>query len=263
MPSCTFAAESHNDNSIADPEPFVRTNVHGTFRLLEACAHARRALPPHLHRRGVRRPGARRPGALHGGDTVPPARAPTARTKACFGPARARVVPHLRRARHHLELLEQLRARASTSRSSSRARSPTSSRGMPPEALRRRPERARLDPHRGPLLGRVGHPHEGPLGRDLPDRRRRRDEQHRRAARHPARTWARAPTTSTGCATAPATTAATPSIPSKLRRELGWAPLHTDFAEGLEATIAWYRDNPEWWQGAKEAVEAKYAKQGQ
>ena len=50
---------------------------------------------------------------------------------------------------------------------------------------------------------------------------------------------------------------------SKLRRELGWEPKHTDFAEGLEATIAWYRDNPQWWQGAKEAVEAKYAKQGQ
>ena len=32
-----FAAESHNDNSIADPEPFVRTNVVGTYRLLEAC----------------------------------------------------------------------------------------------------------------------------------------------------------------------------------------------------------------------------------
>ena len=31
-----FAAESHNDNSIADPAPFVRTNVEGTFRLLEA-----------------------------------------------------------------------------------------------------------------------------------------------------------------------------------------------------------------------------------
>lgn len=26
-----FAAESHNDNSIADPAPFVRTNVEGTF----------------------------------------------------------------------------------------------------------------------------------------------------------------------------------------------------------------------------------------
>lgn len=31
-----FAAESHNDNSIADPEPFIRTNVEGTMRLLEA-----------------------------------------------------------------------------------------------------------------------------------------------------------------------------------------------------------------------------------
>ena len=30
-----YAAESHNDNSIADPEPFLRTNVEGTFRLLE------------------------------------------------------------------------------------------------------------------------------------------------------------------------------------------------------------------------------------
>ncbi|MFJ9696370.1 dTDP-glucose 4,6-dehydratase [Kitasatospora sp. NPDC101183] len=31
-----FAAESHVDNSLYDPEPFVRTNVHGTFTLLEA-----------------------------------------------------------------------------------------------------------------------------------------------------------------------------------------------------------------------------------
>lgn len=31
-----YAAESHNDNSIADPEPFVKTNIEGTYRLLEA-----------------------------------------------------------------------------------------------------------------------------------------------------------------------------------------------------------------------------------
>ena len=31
-----FAAESHNDNSLNDPSPFVRTNVIGTFTLLEA-----------------------------------------------------------------------------------------------------------------------------------------------------------------------------------------------------------------------------------
>ena len=50
---------------------------------------------------------------------------------------------------------------------------------------------------------------------------------------------------------------------SKLRRELGWRPRHTDFSEGLDETIRWYRDNEDWWRGQKEAVEAKYANQGQ
>ena len=31
-----FAAESHNDNSLDDPSPFIHTNVVGTFTLLEA-----------------------------------------------------------------------------------------------------------------------------------------------------------------------------------------------------------------------------------
>ncbi|HEY0215321.1 MAG TPA: GDP-mannose 4,6-dehydratase, partial [Cellulomonas sp.] len=31
-----FAAESHNDNSLHDPWPFVHTNVIGTYTLLEA-----------------------------------------------------------------------------------------------------------------------------------------------------------------------------------------------------------------------------------
>jgi dTDP-glucose 4,6-dehydratase len=31
-----FAAESHNDNSLRDPSPFVQTNLVGTFTLLEA-----------------------------------------------------------------------------------------------------------------------------------------------------------------------------------------------------------------------------------
>ena len=31
-----FAAESHNDNSLHDPWPFLRTNVIGTYQLLEA-----------------------------------------------------------------------------------------------------------------------------------------------------------------------------------------------------------------------------------
>lgn len=50
---------------------------------------------------------------------------------------------------------------------------------------------------------------------------------------------------------------------TKLRRELGWEPKHTDFESGLAKTIQWYRDNEAWWRPAKEATEAKYAKQGQ
>lgn len=35
-----FAAETHVDNSIADPNAFIHTNVAGTFHLLEACREA-------------------------------------------------------------------------------------------------------------------------------------------------------------------------------------------------------------------------------
>ena len=51
--------------------------------------------------------------------------------------------------------------------------------------------------------------------------------------------------------------------PTKLRTELGWRPVHTDFAGGLEQTIRWYRDNEDWWRPAKEATEAKYKARGQ
>ena len=50
---------------------------------------------------------------------------------------------------------------------------------------------------------------------------------------------------------------------TKLRRELGWRPKHTDFASGLAQTIKWYEDNEDWWRPVKEATEAKYKAQGQ
>jgi len=51
--------------------------------------------------------------------------------------------------------------------------------------------------------------------------------------------------------------------PTKIRDELGWRPKYLDFAQGLDATIAWYRDNEPWWGPAKDATEAHYARQGQ
>lgn len=50
---------------------------------------------------------------------------------------------------------------------------------------------------------------------------------------------------------------------TKLRRELGWTPQHTDFDSGLKATIKWYTENEEWWRPSKEATEQKYSRQGQ
>ncbi len=49
---------------------------------------------------------------------------------------------------------------------------------------------------------------------------------------------------------------------SKLRAELGWAPHYTDFGEGLAATVDWYRDHEPWWRKQKAAAEAKYAVSG-
>jgi dTDP-glucose 4,6-dehydratase len=50
---------------------------------------------------------------------------------------------------------------------------------------------------------------------------------------------------------------------SKLRNELGWQPTYGDFAEGLARTVQWYRDNEAWWRPHKRAVEATYAAKGQ
>lgn len=49
---------------------------------------------------------------------------------------------------------------------------------------------------------------------------------------------------------------------SKLVTELGWQPKYTDFRDGLAATIQWYRENEAWWKPQKAATEAKYKEQG-
>jgi dTDP-glucose 4,6-dehydratase len=50
---------------------------------------------------------------------------------------------------------------------------------------------------------------------------------------------------------------------SKLRAEMGWRPGYADFESGLAATIEWYRRNEAWWAKAKDGVEAFYAARGQ
>lgn len=46
---------------------------------------------------------------------------------------------------------------------------------------------------------------------------------------------------------------------TRLRTELGWEPRYRDFRSGLAATIDWYRANEAWWRPMKAETEAKYA----
>jgi dTDP-glucose 4,6-dehydratase len=49
----------------------------------------------------------------------------------------------------------------------------------------------------------------------------------------------------------------------KLRLELGWQPRFEDFETGLSDTIDWYRSHRHWWAPHKQATEAAYTAKGQ
>jgi dTDP-glucose 4,6-dehydratase len=49
----------------------------------------------------------------------------------------------------------------------------------------------------------------------------------------------------------------------KLRDELGWRPRFQDFEKGLADTIAWYQTHEDWWRPHKRLTEATYAAKGQ
>jgi dTDP-glucose 4,6-dehydratase len=46
---------------------------------------------------------------------------------------------------------------------------------------------------------------------------------------------------------------------TKIRLELGWRPIFSDFEAGLAATIAWYQANEAWWRSQKTEAEPIYA----
>jgi dTDP-glucose 4,6-dehydratase len=48
----------------------------------------------------------------------------------------------------------------------------------------------------------------------------------------------------------------------KLRAETGWSPRYQDIRAGLAQTIEWYRDNEAWWKAAKERTEQTYQRLG-
>ena len=91
-----FAAETHVDRSIAEPDAFVTTHALGHLRAARGGARARPALRPGLHRRGLR---LDRGGHVHRelAAARPPRR--TRATKAGADLLVASLLPHLRPAR--------------------------------------------------------------------------------------------------------------------------------------------------------------------
>lgn len=255
-----FAAESHNDNSIADPSPFVRTNVDGTYQLLEACRrHGKRM--HHVSTDEVYGDLALDDPARFTEQTPYHPSSPYSSTKASsdmlarawyrtygvpvtisncsnnYGPYQhvEKFIP-----RQITNVLCGIRPKLYGdgknvrdwihTEDHSRAVWTILTQGVPGETylIGADGERDNVTVMREILQG-MGMPTDAfDWVRDRPghDRRYAIDS-------------------------------------SKLRRELGWKPLHTNFAEGLAATIQWYRDHEDWWRPAKEATEAKYAAQGQ
>jgi dTDP-glucose 4,6-dehydratase len=44
---------------------------------------------------------------------------------------------------------------------------------------------------------------------------------------------------------------------TKIREELGWAP-KTSFEEGLQQTVAWYKEQQQWWHKIKSKEYLEY-----
>ena len=255
-----FAAESHNDNSIANPAPFLRTNVEGTYTLLEA-AHRHGTRFHHISTDEVYGDLALDDPARFTEETPYRPSSPYSSTKASsdmlvrawvrtygvaatisncsnnYGPRQhiEKFIP-----RQITNILCGIRPKLygdglnvrdwihTEDHSSAVWEILTRGRIGETYLIGADGERSNIDVLRSILAAMGKEPDDFDWVRDRPghDRRYAIDS-------------------------------------TKLRTERGWLPKHTDFAEGLAATIAWYADNEAWWRGAKEATEAKYAAQGQ
>ena len=251
-----YAAESHNDNSIADPEPFLKTNVEGTYRLLQAArSHGVRfhhistdevygdlALdePRRFEPDDPYRPSSPYSSTKASSDLLVRAwtrtygvRATISNCSNNYGPYQhvEKFIP-----RQITNVIDGARPKLygdgrnvrdwihTEDHSSAVWKILTEGRIGETYLIGANGERSNIDVLRA-ILERMGKgPDDFDWVRDRPghDRRYAID-------------------------------------PSKLETELEWRPRHTDFLEGLDQTIAWYRQHESWWRAAKIAAEVRYA----
>ena len=255
-----YAAESHNDNSIADPEPFVRTNVEGTFRLLEACRRYDVRFH-HVSTDEVYGDLALDDPACFTEETPYRPSSPYSSTKASSD--------MLVRAWHRT-----FGVRATISNCSNNYGSYQHVEKFIPRQITNvlDGERPKLygdgrnvrdwihtEDHSSAVWdiltrGRLGETYL--IGADG-------ERDNLTVLRDILSVMGRDPDDFDWVRDRPGHDRRYAIDSSKLRRELGWRPRHTDFQAGLEATIAWYRENEAWWRPVKAATEARYRAQGQ
>ena len=264
VPECDaivhFAAESHNDNSIADPEPFIATNVEGTMRLLEAAraydvrfhhistdeVYGDLALddPERFTERSPYRPSSPYSASKAASDHLVRAwvrtyglRATISNCSNNYGPYKhvEKFIP-----RQITSILEGMRPKLYGTGANVRdwihvddhssAVWEILTRGSIGETylIGADGERSNIDVLRM-ILRLMGQ------SEDAFDWVRDRPGHDRRYA----------------------------IDPTKLRTELGWRPAHTDFECGMQGVIDWYTNHRDWWEPAKVVTEARYRAQGQ
>lgn len=255
-----YAAESHNDNSLADPSPFVQTNLVGTFTLLEACRRHDVRLhhistdevygdlelddPERFTEATPYRPSSPYSATKAGSDLLVRAwvrsfglRATISNCSNNYGPWQhvEKFIP-----RQITNLVDGVRPRLYGSGANVRdwihvedhsaAVWTVLTRGRLGETylIGADGERSNLDIVRLLL---------GLMGRDADDY----DLVAERAG-HDLRYAIDA---------------------TRLRTELGWRPEHPDLEEGLARTVEWYLAHEDWWRPMKQATEARYRAAGQ
>lgn len=255
-----FAAESHNDNSIADPEPFIATNVEGTYRLLEVARryHLRfhhistdevygdLALddPRRMTEESPYRPSSPYSASKAASDMLVRAWVRTygidATISNCsnnYGPYQhvEKFIP-----RQVTNILDGLRPKLYGDGLDVRDWIHTEDHCSAIWAVLTRGRRGETY-----LVGADG------------------ERDNLTVLRSILRLMGRNPDDFDHVRNRPGADRRYALDAGKLRRELGWRPVRTDFEAGLARTIDWYRAHRDWWEPAKRATEAKYRAQGQ
>lgn len=254
-----LAAESHNDNSLDDPEPFIRTNVVGTYVLLEAVRKADARLhhvstdevygdlalddPKRFTEDTPYRPSSPYSAAKAGSDHLVRAwvrsfgvRATISNCSNNYGPWQhvEKFIP-----RQITEVLEGRRPRVYGNGRQVRDWIHTDDHSS---ALLAILERGRIGETY--LVGADGERTNLEIVRSLLRIMGRPEDDYELVADRAGHDQRYA-------------------IESgKLRLELGWQPRYADLEQGLADTVAWYTEHREWWAPQKAATEAAYAAKG-